>query len=93
MVAMFRPQPDATAITQPEPAPLGLLAGSLQTFFTPNPLYPLVIDQDALIPQHMRDHPVPGASISGGQLYNPCAHLVLVSSLDHPIPYGGSIHP
>jgi hypothetical protein len=93
MVAMFRPQPDATAITQPKPAPLGLLAGSLQTFFTPNPLYPLVIDLNALVPEHVRNHPIPRATVSGGQLYDLCADLILVCALDHPIPYGGSIHP
>jgi hypothetical protein len=62
-------------------------------FFTPNPLYALMVDLNALVPEHVRNHPIPRATVSGGQLYDLCADLILVCALDHPIPYGGSIHP
>lgn len=68
MVAMLRPQPSTAAIAQPEPA-ASAVSRPLQSFFPPDPLHPLVIDPNALIPKHMRDHPIPGATISGGQLY------------------------
>ena len=47
MVRVFRPQPDAGAIGQPEPALLRLLLWNLQTLAPPDPLDPLVIDDPA----------------------------------------------
>ncbi len=47
VVRVFGPQPQARAVRQPEPAPLGLLGRDLEPLAPPDPLHPLVVDHPA----------------------------------------------
>jgi hypothetical protein len=58
MVRPFRPEPDAGAIVQPEPAPLLLFWWDLQPFALPDTLDPLVVHMPARLVQQRRYRPV-----------------------------------
>ena len=69
MIAMLRPQTQARAISQPQPAALRLSAWNLQPLTPPDPLDPLVVDDPTgLIPQHPRNLAIAVAAILSGQL-------------------------
>jgi len=70
MVSMSGPQPYTGAVSQPKPAPLGLLLGHLEPFLAPDALYTLVIHPPALTPQKGRDPTVAITTILAGQLDN-----------------------
>jgi hypothetical protein len=57
-VGIFRPQPDAGPVRQPEPAPFGLLRRHFQPLPPPDPLGPLVVDPPARWAQQRRHHAV-----------------------------------
>ena len=68
VIAMFRPEPDARAISQPKPAALGLFGGNLQPLSSPDPLDPLVVDDPSRRrPQQLRDLAVAVAAVLPGQ--------------------------
>jgi hypothetical protein len=58
MVRPLRPEPDAGAIVQPEPAPLLLFWWDLQPFALPDTLDPLVVHVPARLVQQRRHRPV-----------------------------------
>src|SRR6056297_1328625 len=66
MVRPLRPEPDAGAIVQPEPAPLLLLRWNLQPFAPPDTLDPLVVHVPARMVQQRRHRPVAVTAILGG---------------------------
>jgi len=67
VIAIFRPQPDARSVMQPQTTAFGLLLGNLQPLAPPEALNPLVIDQPARIPQQRRDLAVAIAAIETGE--------------------------
>ena len=68
MVGIFRSQPDARTVVQPEPASLRLPGRHLETLLTPDPLDALQVDQPARLLQQRRDPAVSIAAIPGGEL-------------------------
>src|SRR6056297_1726426 len=68
MVRPLRPEPDAGAIVQPEPAPLLLLRWDLQPFALPDALDPFVVHVPARMVQQRRHRPVAVTAILRRQL-------------------------
>jgi hypothetical protein len=67
MVRVLRPQPQARAIMEPEPALLGLLPRDLQPLPSPDPLDPLAVHRPARLPQQGGDPAVAVAAVPGGE--------------------------
>ena len=67
MVWVLRPQPDAGAVVEPEPAPLRLLLRNLQPLPPPDPLDPLAVHHPAGVPQQRRDPAIAVAAVLGGE--------------------------
>jgi len=55
MVPMFRPQPDAGAIIQPQPTPLGLFLRDFQPLAPPDPIDPFLVHMPAVSPKQGGD--------------------------------------
>jgi hypothetical protein len=70
VIAVFRPQPDARSVRQPEPAALGLLMGDLQPLALPDTLDPLVVDCPASLAQQRGDLAIAIAAVLPGKLDN-----------------------
>lgn len=58
MARIFRAQPDARTVVQPEPAALGLLLRYLQTLASPDALHPLAVHTPARRSQQGRHAPI-----------------------------------
>ena len=86
MILVLSSQADAAAICQPESALLYLLFRQLQTFFPPDSFYTFVVDQNAFIPKHIGNHPIPDSTVIGNQSDDRGMDLVFVSSLHRLIP-------
>ena len=67
MVGIFRPQPDARSVIEPEPASLRLLLRNLQPLPPPDPLDPFDVHHPAGIPQHGCDPPIAITAVLGGE--------------------------
>ena len=63
MVLPTRPEPDARAVIEPQPAPLGLLAGNLQPLAPPDAFHALVVDVPAFSPKERRDPTIAIAAV------------------------------
>ena len=63
MVRTFRPQSDARAIIEPEPASLRLLLRNLQPLTSPDPFDTFDVHHPACAVQHHRDAAIPVAAI------------------------------
>src|SRR3974390_2534585 len=70
VIAVFRPQPDARSVRQPEPAALGLLMGDLQPLALPDTLDPLVVDCPTSLAQRLGDLAITVATVLPGKLDN-----------------------
>src|SRR5437879_5964504 len=70
MVPVFRTQPDARPVVQPEPSPLWLFLWHFQPFLSPYPLYPLVIHLPAFIPQQYGNPSISISTILARQCYD-----------------------
>src|SRR5215831_4134738 len=70
MIALLRPQPDASSVGQPEPAALGLLMGDLQPLALPDTLDPLVVDCPARLAQQFGDLAIAIAAVLPSKLDN-----------------------
>src|SRR5215831_12111024 len=70
MIALLRPQPDASSVGQPQPAALGLLMGDLQPLALPDTLDPLVVDCPARLAQQRGDLAIAIAAVLPGKLDN-----------------------
>ncbi len=57
-----RPEPDARAIAQPQPAPFRLPSRHLEPLLPPDPLHALVVHSPAFDAQHVRDLAIPVAT-------------------------------
>ena len=69
MVRVLGPQPEAGAVRQPEPAPLGLLLRDLEPLAPPDPLHPLVVDHPARgRAQQLGDLAIAVAAVPAGEL-------------------------
>jgi hypothetical protein len=68
MIAVFRPQPNARPIIEPEPPLLWLFHWYFQPLSPPQPLHALVIHMPACISQQRRDPTVAISAILTGQL-------------------------
>ena len=79
MIALLRPQPDARAVGQPEPAALGLLMGDLEPLALPDTLDPLVVYCPARLAQQFGDLAIAIAAVDniGGETL-----LVLTTARD-----------
>ena len=78
VIAVFRPQPDARSVMQPQPPAFGLLLGNLQPLTPPNPLNPLVIDLPPRPAQELRDLAVAIAAIETGEFNDVVGQPLLV---------------
>ena len=78
MIAVLRPQPNARAVGQPEPAALGLLMGNLQPLTLPDTLDPLVVDYPARLAQELGDLAIAIAAVLPGKLDNIGGETLLV---------------
>src|SRR4029079_13458127 len=67
MVRVFRPQPDARSIIEPEPASLGLLLRNLEPLPPPDPLDALVVHHPPGVPQHGCDPSIAITAVLGGE--------------------------
>ena len=67
VILVQHPEPNAGAVVQPQPTPLGLALGHLQAFLTPDPLHPLVVHGPPIDAQQVRDLPVPVATETARQ--------------------------
>ncbi len=63
VVRIFRPQPDAGSVVEPEPPLLRLLLRHFQPLLPPDPLHPFAVHFPAGIPQKSRDAPIAIAAI------------------------------
>jgi len=70
MVGPLRPQPDAGAVRQPQPATLWLALRHLQPLATPDARHPFAVHRPARIPQQRRDPPIAVPSIPLRQFDN-----------------------
>jgi len=68
MIGVFRPQPDAGPIGQPQTAPFGLFVRNLQPLTLPDPFDPSVTDQPAGLAQQGGNLAIAVATILAGQL-------------------------
>jgi hypothetical protein len=67
MVRVFRPQPDARSIIEPEPASLGLLLRNLEPLPPPDPLDAFVVHHPPGVPQHGCDPSIAITAVLGGE--------------------------
>src|SRR5215213_4827554 len=67
MVRLLRPQPQARAVAQPEPALLGLLPRDLKPFPPPEPLDTLAVDPPTGLAQQRRDPAIAVAAVPSGE--------------------------
>src|SRR5215212_4927393 len=67
MVRVLRPQPQARAVAQPEPALLGLLLRDLEPFPPPEPLDTLAVDPPTGLAQQRRDPAIAVAAVPSGE--------------------------
>ena len=86
MILVLSSQADAAAICQPESALLYLLFRQLQTFFPPDSFYTFVVDQNAFIPKHTGNHPIPDPPVIGNQPDDRCMDLIFVAAFHRFIP-------
>ena len=93
MVCLLGAQPDAGAVVEPEPAPLGLFAGHLQPLAPPQALDPLVIDLPAGVAQQGSDPPVSVAAILAGQLDHVPDQAILVGTATRDAALGRAMLP
>ena len=90
MVAVLGPEPNAGAVIEPQPGPLGLLAGNLEPLPTPDPLHALVVHIPARVSEQARDPAVAIAAILGSQVEDsPCQGSLVITLDQHPA-LGGS---
>jgi hypothetical protein len=68
MVRVLRPQPDARAVVEPEPALLRLLPRHFQPLPPPDPLHPLAVHPPAGLAQQRGDPAVAVAAVAPRQL-------------------------
>ena len=69
MVLMFGPKANTGAVVEPEPPPLGLLLGHLESLLSPDPFNTLVVHPPALVViEKRRNSPVAVPAVLGGQL-------------------------
>ena len=86
MILMLCSQADAAAICQPEPALLYLLFRQFQAFLTPDSFHTFVVDQNAFIPKHIGNHPIPDSTVIGNQSDDRGMDLVFTSAFHRFIP-------
>src|SRR3712207_5161911 len=67
VMGIFRTQPDAGSVIEPEPSFLGLLLWHFQPLPPPDPLDPLLVHKPAGLPQKSCDPAVAVAAVLGGQ--------------------------
>ena len=70
MVAMFRPQPDARAVREPQAPAFWLFVRNLQPLTPPDPFDPLVVHEPAGMPQQRGDLAITVAAVLAGQFDN-----------------------
>jgi len=88
VVAVFRPQPDAGSVRQPEPPAFGLFAGNLEPLTPPDALDPLVVDQPAGPAQQRCDLAIAVAAVLPGQLDDVGSQPLLVVPAARNLPLG-----
>lgn len=67
MVAVFRAQPDARAVCEPQAPAFWLFVGNLQPLTPPDAFDPLVIHEPARIPQQRGDLAIAVTAVLAGQ--------------------------
>ncbi len=80
VVGPLRPQPDAGAVVEPEPALLRLLVRDLQPFAPPDPLDPLRVHMPTGVVQQTGDHAIAVAAVLAGQLDDVVGEANLVTT-------------
>lgn len=88
MIRMFRAQPDAAPIVEPQPSPRPVLGGNFQPFATPDALHPILAHTPARLLEKCRDAPVTEASVLTRQRDDRLGQPVFVAALRGPIPLG-----
>jgi hypothetical protein len=83
MIAVFRPQPYAGPVIQPQPSPFWLLHWHFQPLTSPQALNALVIDQPTGVTQQSRDSAVSIAAILPRQ----CDHISHQTLFIRPAPW------
>ena len=93
VVRALRPQPDARAVVEPEPAPLGLPPRHLEPLPPPDPLDPLAVHRPARIPQQGGDPAVAVAAVAGGERDDRGGQCRLVISCRQTFALRGAVLP
>lgn len=78
MIAPLRPQPDAGAVVEPEPAPSRLLLQYFQPLAAPDALDPILADIDAALIQDSRHPAIAVAAVCRGEINDVAGQLILV---------------
>ena len=91
MINSLRPETDARAVIQPQPASLRLFHGNLQPLTAPQAFDPLIVQMPACISQHRGDPPITVTPILPSQLdHIPNKKIFIITGLRH-IPLRGSM--
>ena len=80
MALVFRPEPDARAIIQPEPSSFGLLHWNLKPFTSPDAVDALLIHVPTIAPQQGRDPAIPISTMPRGKFDNGICQRLLVTT-------------
>ena len=91
MIAMLRPQADARAVIEPEPAAWLLLSGYFEPLTTPDPLNPITAHLPPGVNKQCCDPAIAIAPVLGGQRDNRSRQRILVSSNDGGVSLGPAV--
>lgn len=92
MVLALGTKPDAAAVIQEKTALFCLLLRQPESFFSPDTLHSLVVDEDPLIAKYRGHHPVANSAVVASCFYDGSANVILIWQVYWFVSIGGSIY-